>query len=207
MTEKQRYHHGDLRNALLNAALELLAQAGAGGLSIRGVAQKAGVSHAAPAYHFPTLKSLVTALSRIGFELFEKSIADATAKAPSDPASQMQAASDGYISFAQAQPELFRLMFSASASDWTDEALRTSANKARQQLRAICAPASAYLKRESEEAKTQFENLVWSSIHGYAHLVIEGQISGEPGCPSPAPLNISTLIFGPTNVKVTVQLS
>jgi AcrR family transcriptional regulator len=195
MAKKPTYHHGDLRNALLNTALEVLEDEGFSGVTLRAIAAKAGVSHAAPAYHFPTLKALVTAMCTIGFERFEKSMADARASAPQDPRSQMQAASDGYVAFAKAEPELFRLMFYNAAADWTNQAMCDASMKARRQLTEICAPAAVHLGLRSDAQKEALEELVWSSTHGYAHLMNERRFSQMPDESPNVRMSIAELIF------------
>ncbi|MEO0497745.1 MAG: helix-turn-helix domain-containing protein, partial [Pseudomonadota bacterium] len=67
-TKRGPYHHGDLREALLTAAEVELTDRGIEGLSLRGVAKRAGVSHAAPAHHFGDKAGLLTALTTIGFQ-------------------------------------------------------------------------------------------------------------------------------------------
>lgn len=78
MTTERAYHHGDLRRALLTAALDAIAQEGPDALSLRDLARRAGVSHAAPAHHFKDRTGLLTAVAAEGYALF----ADALAEAP-----------------------------------------------------------------------------------------------------------------------------
>lgn len=195
MTKKTTYHHGDLRNALLNTALELLEEDGFSGLTLRAIAAKAGVSHAAPAHHFPTMRALVTVMCTIGFERFERSMVEARAKAQPDPKSQMEASSEGYLAFATSQPELFRLMFYNAAADWTNQALCEASLKARRELTTICAPAAAVLGLHSAAQLEALEQLVWSSTHGYAHLINERRFSRMPDRDSDFRMNIASLIF------------
>src|SRR5271166_2647884 len=122
--KKGTYHHGDLRHALLTTSLALLEEHGLEGLTLRRAAAAAGVSHAAPAHYFPSLKSLLTALAAIGFGRFEAAMASERGKAAENPAAQMRAAGQGYVDFAVANPGLFRLMFSGTLLDWDDTALR-----------------------------------------------------------------------------------
>src|SRR6476620_9476467 len=117
MAEKPGYHHGDLRNALLAAALDLLEQDGFDKLSLRQVAARVGVSHAAPAHHFPTMRALLTALATIGFTRFEAAMRATRSVASPDPMSQLRAAERGYHAYAEANPALFRLMFTTTLVD------------------------------------------------------------------------------------------
>lgn len=195
MTKKPAYHHGDLRNALIGAALEILEANGVEGLTLRGVAARAGVSHAAPAHHFPSIKSLLTALCTIGFLRFHDSVAQACASAPEEAPSQLRAAGAGYLAFAVSQPELFRLMFSTPASDWTDDALCAASLRARAQLAQICGPASDALGLSTPEDRGRLERLVWSCAHGHAHLLIEGRLSAQSPESGSGIMDIAALIF------------
>jgi AcrR family transcriptional regulator len=195
MTEKPAYHHGDLRNALIAAALDILEKQGIQGLTLRGVAARAGVSHAAPAHHFPNIKSLVTALCTIGFVRFHESIGQACATAPKDAPSQLRAAIRGYMAFAKSQPELFRLMFSTPASDWTDPDLCAASILARRQLAEVCGPASVALGLSSAADRERLERLVWSCAHGHAHLLIEGRLSVQSPDKGSDIMDIASLIF------------
>ena len=114
---KDSYHHGDLRQALVAAGLTLLEQQGIEGLTLRRTAAAAGVSHAAPAHYFPTLKNLLTALAAIGFERFGAAIAAQHDKAGRDPEARMRAGGRAYVEFAAGNPGLFRLMFSSTLLD------------------------------------------------------------------------------------------
>ncbi len=199
MTEKPRYHHGDLRNALLQAAVAILEEGGLDALSLRAVAARAGVSHAAPAHHFPTLKALLAAVGAVAFDRFVLTIQSEMDQGPSDPRSRLKAACDGYIRFARACPQQFRLMFSPSRLDWSDPAFRGAGAAARRQLEEICAPVAVLRGDASVEARQALERLVWTSVHGYAHLLLAGQfgypIDGNPNLP-PRP-DIESLLLGP----------
>jgi AcrR family transcriptional regulator len=195
MTKKTAYHHGDLRNALIAAAFDILEKDGIDGLTLRGVAARAGVSHAAPAHHFPSIKSLITALCTIGFLRLHNRIAEECAAAAPDAAAQLRAGNSGYLGFAKSQPELFRLMFSTPASDWTDEELRAASLRARAQLAEICGPASDALGLTGPEDRGRLERLVWSCAHGHAHLLIEGRLSAQSPESGSDILDIASLIF------------
>jgi AcrR family transcriptional regulator len=199
MAGRTKYHHGSLRAALLAAALELLEAEGLAQLSLRRVAGKIGVSHAAPAHHFPTFGHLLTALAAVGYQRFDASMKMARARAARDPAAQMRAGENGYLDFSLAHPALFRLMFNATLLDWTDPALKAASRPAREQLREICAPAVAKHGLKSERQRLELEYLVWSQIHGRAHLLID-QKFGEVGCDRElgkrgAALDLAALLF------------
>ncbi|UVC07745.1 TetR/AcrR family transcriptional regulator [Rhizobium sp. TH2] len=199
MAPKKTYHHGDLRNALLAAALALIEENGLEGLSLRKVAARVGVSHAAPEHHFPTMRHLMNAMATAGFEMFARSMAEERAQALPTPVEQIRAAFRGYLSYARQHPGLFRLMFTANLLDWTDEALREHARLGYRQLEEICAPAAAFMGLQSEAERRSLESLLWSQVHGHAHLVIDQKLpdAADADCPFPGkPLDIAGLIFG-----------
>jgi len=198
MTGKERYHHGDLRNALLDAAGIILEENGLDALSLRAVAARAGVSHAAPAHHFPTLRSLLTALAASAFERFRLSLRQAQAHAAADLRSQLRAAGDGYVGFARANPQAFRLMFSPSRIDWADPALSLAGAAAYQELSAICSPVAEARGETTPQARQALELLVWSTVHGYTQLLLAGQLGAPTGSatePPPRP-DIEAILLG-----------
>ena len=142
MDTKQPYHHGNLREALLAAALNALEEDGLHKLSLRGVAQRAGVSHAAPAHHFGGLKGMLTALVTLAYTRFAAAMARERLTASPNPAAQLRAAGEGYLAFARQSPALFRLMFSPVDIDWSAPALQQAAAAARRHLTEIAAPAA-----------------------------------------------------------------
>jgi AcrR family transcriptional regulator len=192
---KRSYHHGDLRQALITAGLALLERDGLEGLTLRRTAAAAGVSHTAPAHHFPTLKALLTALAAIGFERFGAAMRAARERARSDPKSQMRAAGQGYVNFAIENPGLFRLMFSSTALGWDDAALAEAAQASFRQLEDIVRPIAGNVARMPPQ---ELIKLAWCSVHGYAHLHLEGQmrwLEGENANKHPRPPDIARLLF------------
>ena len=193
--ERASYHHGDLRNALVQAGLERLERDGADGLSLRAIAADVGVSHAAPAHHFGTLSGLRTALATIGFARFGAGMRAARERAGPEPEAQMRAVGVSYIAVAESSPALFRLMFTAALLDWSDGSLQTAATAAREELIEICRPAADRLGIVNPILRGALERLVWSSVHGYAHLSVSGQF-GEECPPESSLLDIAALLFG-----------
>jgi AcrR family transcriptional regulator len=199
MPTKDRYHHGNLRQALLEAGVELLKERGIDGLKLRAVAARAGVSHAAPAHHFPHLRSLLTALAALAFERFAAAMREERARAPATAIEQVRAAERGYVRFVRENPDLFRLMFQSSRLDWGDEVLKAAATAARRQLSEVSGPVAEALGDVSPAGRRAAELLVWSSVHGYAHLLLEGQLQAtmrDPGDPVPEPPDIAGLVLG-----------
>lgn len=97
MAKKQTYHHGNLRQALLEAALVLLQTKDADSLSLREVARQAGVSHTAPYRHFADKAALLAAVAEEGFITFGQYLSDAVTKAHADPLESLQATGEAYL--------------------------------------------------------------------------------------------------------------
>ena len=107
------YHHGDLKNALIKAGVEILADEGLGGLSLRKVAKQAGVSHAAPYSHFADKQALIAAISTEGFKQLYIQIESVIEAHQADPETLLIETAWAYVQFALNAPDRFKLMFSS----------------------------------------------------------------------------------------------
>lgn len=159
MTEKP-YHHGDLRAALLAAAEAELTEKGVEGFSLRAVAKRAGVSHAAPSHHFGDTNGLLTALAAEGFTRFQDTL-DAREVGATDARDRAVRAGLGYLEFAMKRPALFRLIFSSARPDFASPDLIAAANRAYSHL--------VGLVTALEGAETDVIAL-WATSHGIADL-------------------------------------
>jgi len=193
MPKRQTYHHGDLRNALLQAALTMVEEIGLEQLSLRKIAASVGVSHAAPEHHFPSTRHLFNAMAVWGFETFVRTIAEEMDRAPKDGAEMLRAARRGYLAFARTHPNVLRLMFSSGRLDWSEPNLCDAAEAAWQQLLELSTPAARYLGLKAEDERRRLAGLVWSQIHGEAHLMIDHKLPEES---DPGALDMASLIFG-----------
>jgi len=162
---RRGYHHGDARNALLVAAADLLDRVGAAGLSLRQVAEHAGLSRQAPYNHFENKEALLAELVRDGFEQLARSLA-----AGGDPKSRnaLTRAGEAYISHAQQAPALFRLMFSQEMVDLSRFPAAAQAGAAAFDRLKVIIAAFAPPDRIGELSLA-----AWSLVHGYATLCIE----------------------------------
>jgi AcrR family transcriptional regulator len=160
------YHHGDLRNACLFAALQLLEDGDETTLSLREVARRAGVSANAPYRHYADKDALLAALAVHGYELLREDLIAAAAK---DTDGQVVEISLAYVHFALDHPAVFRLMFghpcNRTRQDVKDAANATSAVLA-EQIRGTAPKAEA-------EA---FLLGVWAIVHGLATLILDGKV-------------------------------
>lgn len=169
-TKTDRYHHGDLRTALLDAAVIVLAEHGVSGLSLRECARRAGVSHAAPYRHFASKEALLAAIATQGFAwLYDAGVA---AMAPfTDPVARLDAYGLSYVRFALAHPQHFRLMFTSEFSLAPPTAQDQKDDRAYVLLRdaavAVSAPGT-----DPDMAAVAY----WSRPHGLAMLLLDERI-------------------------------
>lgn len=178
------YHHGDLREALLHAAAEILDQEGLPGLTLRACARRAGVSHAAPKHHFHDLADLLAEVAARGFSRLTLALREARAAAGSDPELRFVAVSRTYVQFAQEHPAHFRLMFRSDALNQSNRPLRYAAaetfaemtNSISVQRGEPEVTPEDLLQRIADDSLMQDILIGWSHVHGYALLLLEGQL-------------------------------
>lgn len=163
MDIKRPYHHGDLRNALLDAARGILEEESLASLSLRAVARRAGVSHAAPYRHFPNHEALLVELAVEGFVELRGEIV-AAARAPGPEADRIAKIGAAYMRFAARRPGLARLMFGPQLPN------RDSFPK--------LAEAADAIGFEIGEAlhDNALGLAVWAAVHGLAMLILENVI-------------------------------
>ena len=165
-TEKATYHHGDLRQSLLDATLALLAEGQEP--SLRAVARRAGVSPMAPYRHYPDKDALLTAVALRGIEALHRAVSEADAAAPAGGG--LLAQGQAYVRYAADHPVLFRLMF-GPARPHAGGAICTASETVRQVM----------LHRLAIEAPDRFSPELavgcWALIHGLALLVIDGLLA------------------------------
>lgn len=167
--ERPPYHHGALHQALLAAAETELAETGLEGFSLRRVAKRAGVSHAAPAHHFGDAGGLLTALAAEGFRQFTATMTAQEALAAPDPRSRMIAAGLGYIGFAAQRPALFRLIFSSDRPDFDAPELAAESSRAYLHLTDLVVAMTGQDDPRDVLA-------VWAMAHGLADLMAAGRL-------------------------------
>lgn len=170
MTTSKPYHHGDLRRQLIAVGEEVLAERGLGGLSLREVARRLGVSHNAPFKHFASREALLAAMATAGFEELSARLAVAETGPPQDYVVTRGLA---YVGFALDRPTLFRLMFSGEIDM---ERFPELAERAEWSLGEVGARiADAF----GSEAITDATLSAWAFVHGLSNLLLDGQIPPE----------------------------
>ena len=171
---KKHYHHGDLRRALVDSALELVDQEGLEALSTRELSRRLDVSHAAPARHFPNRGALLAEVAAEAFERFAQALARAAKPLPPGPA--FSAMGRAYVRFALEHPGLLRLMFSPElrASTEPSEHLDAASSQAYAVLQAGARGALGAAAAEEDVGAAAF--LGWSVAHGAAMLWLDGPL-------------------------------
>lgn len=183
MTEakKKKYHHGDLKDALLEKGLEMIEEEGVAGLSLRKLAAKLGVSHTAPKNHYPSLRHLLTAIGAEGFKRFSAEMR-AGIDGNASREERLHAALQGYVRFASQHPELFRMMFSPEYCDLKDDSVRAVAADSFSVLSEISRDLD-WDKAQEPDAQQRTEIMLWAFVHGYSALLSNEQIVDETGKP------------------------
>ncbi|MGA7673637.1 MAG: TetR family transcriptional regulator [Rhizomicrobium sp.] len=163
MDAKRSYHHGDLRNALLDAARGILEEESLAALSLRAVARRAGVSHAAPYRHFPNHESLLAELAIEGFAELRAEIV-AAAAAPGAESDRIANLGAAYMRFVARRPALTRLMFGPQLPNRDAfPALGQAADSVGEEIGHALHDSALGLA-------------VWASVHGLAMLILENVI-------------------------------
>jgi AcrR family transcriptional regulator len=178
-TDRQKppvYHHGDLRNALIQAGLELLAEGGAQKLDLRKVARRVGVSHAAPYRHFADRQALIAAINEEGFHRLAERIQSTLRDLPDEPFEQLLGVARVYVQFAQENPWLMREMFSGLTIEReTFEGLQTASKTVYRLYTEVVRRGQACGKIVDGDPAA-LAGVLWSVLHGLAMLIIENQM-------------------------------
>lgn len=183
------YHHGNLRRVIIDAALRAIGESGPAGWSLRELARRAGVSHAAPAYHFGDKTGLLTAVAAEGFQLFADSLVSA-----GDDVFEVGVA---YVRFAVGHRPYFEVMFRPELYRTDDPDLRSARERAAQVL--VTCGAKLSPSPEQERLTTI---AAWSLTHGFAHLWLNGSLSESAhGDPETIARSLVHLVFGPGSVR------
>jgi AcrR family transcriptional regulator len=189
---KRAYHHGDLREALIEQAIASVNAVGADHVSLRAVAAAVGVSPSAAYHHFADKDALIEAVSQRGFDELDGFILNriSTGTGKSDPIELLRHSANAYISFAVDHPHLFHVMFSGIQAPPRPEYIEVS-----------ILSMLAHLQSEYGFADTDsslLESVLLASVHGIAALVIEGRMNRDQ---VPAAVDMLTTIIVKTPIK------
>jgi len=170
------YHHGNLRRALLDAALELVETQGAQALTLRAAARLAGVSQAAPYRHFADKRALLASVAEEGFRALTEAMRQARAAHGDEPLGRFRALGLSYIRFAVSHSAHFRVMFGREMIDRSaypglhDAAAETLGLL----VEGLAACQRAGLARQGDPAELAIST--WAAVHGLSALLLDGQL-------------------------------
>jgi AcrR family transcriptional regulator len=173
----QKYHHGDLKNALIKAGIEILSKEGVGGLSLRKVAKRAGVSHSAPYSHFPDKQSLIAAISTEGFHQLYAELDAAVSPYANHPKQQLLEGTRAYTRFAMDHTDIFKIMFSGALEKEKDYPAFVDISQKTFDRVVNIVQACQTVKVLGSGSPEILAVSVWGQIHGIVSLALEGQIS------------------------------
>ena len=190
------YHHGNLREALIEAALRLIAEKGPGGFTFADAARAAGVSPAAPYRHFRDRDALLADVARAGFERFEAALLAAWNDGRPDAMTAFHQVGRAYLAFARGEPAYYAVMFEAGLPPDADAELRAAGDRAFGVLRNAAEAICLQLPAGRRPPALMMSLHIWAMAHGIAALFGRGD-AGRRKLPMPAEdlLEAAVLIY------------
>lgn len=176
-SSSSKYHHGNLKQALIEAGQQILIENGINGLSLRETAKAAGVSHTAPYRHFTDKEALLAAIAESGFDSLAEALLNTIEQHPDDPKEQLAAATATYVKLAVTRLEMHQLMFGDGFDD--DAMSETMLEKKQQTFNALSKIIENGQKKNIFKKTETLELVIaaWSMMHGYTMLLTTGQLS------------------------------
>lgn len=173
MPTTRPYHHGDLRRAVLDAAVTAITESGPSGVSLRDLARRAGVSHAGPIHHFGDKAGVLTALAAEGYTLLADAVTDAQQRT-----GQLVEMGVAYIRFAVEHRAHFEVMFRPDLYRADDPAVASARQRASD---ALVSGAGSVTDRQAGSNTDLLAVAAWSLVHGFATLWLTGALQAEMG--------------------------
>jgi AcrR family transcriptional regulator len=177
---KRGYHHGNLREALITAALDLISEKGPAGFTFAEAARAAGVSGAAPYRHFRDRDALLASVALQGYEAFFETLNAAKTKAHSSPRDAVVKVGAAYLEFARSEPAYFSAMFESGLCLADYPEVRVQADKAFDVLRGACEMVLIPIPEKSRPPVLMVALHLWSLAHGTAALFARGDKARRP---------------------------
>lgn len=181
MKKSGAYHHGDLKNALIKAGIQVLAQDGVSGLSLRKVARKAGVSHNAPYAHFADKQALIASIAIDGHARIRVLIERVIGQFPDDPLRQLVHLAWAYMQFGLEFPAHYKIIFSGLIENEKNHPAFVQVSRHSllllNQIVADCQAAGILSSSDGDVEMVAVS--IWGLIHGLVSLVIEGQVPSK----------------------------
>jgi AcrR family transcriptional regulator len=182
---RRGYHHGNLREALIRAALDLIAKKGPAGFTFADAARWAGVSSAAPYRHYRDREALLVDVARRGFALFAERMTKAWNDGKPNPYTAFEALGRAYLTFARDEAAYYSAMFEAGVALDADPKLREAADAAFATLRRASETLTAHLPADKRPPALMMSLHIWAMTHGIASLFSRGD-SGRRSLPMTA---------------------
>ncbi len=176
---RKSYHHGNLREALVDAALRLIEEKGPLGFTMAEAARLAGVSPAAPYRHFRGREDLIEEVARQGFEMFAERLERAFDDGRPSPLSAFAAAGRAYLDFARANPGHYIAMFESGVTLAGDPELAHASERAMSVLVRAAERLTAHLPAGRRPPATMVANHIWALSHGVVELFARGAPGGR----------------------------
>jgi AcrR family transcriptional regulator len=177
---RRGYHHGNLRQALIEAALALIAEKGPAGFTVAEAARSAGVSPAAPYRHFRDREELLADVALIGFERFADRLARAWDEGRPDTLAAFTNLGRAYLAFAREEPAFYAAMFEAGVPPSPNPALARAGERAFAVLREATEALAAQLPPERRPPALMMAFHTWAMAHGIASLFARGDGARRP---------------------------
>lgn len=180
-SDRRPYHHGGLRDALIEAAESILAEKGVEGFTLREAARRAGVSPAAPAHHFGDAAGLLTEVAILGFEGLAEALRAGMERGGDDPVGRLREQGRAYVEYAIARPGRFKLIFRKEKLACEDERLHRAGSAAFALLQQAIGQVTGKDADKFDASDRAAVLAAWSLVHGFAHLVIDGEFDRMTG--------------------------
>ena len=177
---RRSYHHGNLRDALMKAALALIAEKGPAGFTIAEAARAAGVSPAAPYRHYKDRDGLMADIALRGFEALESELLREWNAGKPNARAAFDRVMRAYLDFSRRQTAQYAAMFEAGLSFAQFPELHTAGDRARDVLRDACTALIAPLPEAQRPPVTMMTLHIWSLVHGVASLFARGDAARRP---------------------------
>src|SRR5215468_10617829 len=168
------YHHGNLKDSLVRAALELIAEKGPAGFTFAEAARWAGVSPAAPYRHFRDRDELLADVARRGFDAFETALKQAWDDGRPDPFTAFDRVGKAYLQFAKSEPAYYSAMFEAGIPPEASPELREAGERAFAVLRAATERLVSTMPAQDRPPVLMMALHIWALSHGIASLFGRG---------------------------------
>jgi AcrR family transcriptional regulator len=177
---RRGYHHGNLKDALVDAVLALIRAKGPGGFTFAEAARAAGVSQAAPYRHFRDRDALMAEVAKRGYGLFEQALAQAWNGGRPEPVRALDALGKAFIGFARKEPAYYAAMFESGVDLGLDAELNAAADRAFGVLRDAAGAVAATVPAANRPPVTMMALHLWSQAHGIASLHARADAARRP---------------------------